>query len=290
MKNIYFINGLLLLSIIGLYLFLNSPNKLGNYSSQSISSLHFNDIQTIQVQRNEITTIELQKQDQQWLISYPITAHANPIKIKLLLSILNAKTYNQIPIANINSLAQFKLSPPAFTLKLNQHRFDFGDIESLNKYRYLQYKDIIYLIDDTIAPLLNSNANSFINNRLIGDNKKIIKLDLPLFDGKKLSNATHNIEQIDGHWQAKIPFSADELTALIANWQHAYALQVIPLQDNISGQTIRIWFEGDADPHNFIIQHNEHRLFIADPINHLNYQFPLDSLPTLFLEKPEDNA
>ena len=290
MKKTYLINGLLLLIIVGLYWFVNRPDTVET-NAPKLSSLAFNAVHNIQIQRNEKNTISLIKQGDSWQIDHPIQAKANDVKVKLLLSVLNSTIYSQTKITEFIDLSQFNLEPPAFSLYLNDQRFDLGDIESLTKHRYLRYGNTVYLVDDTIAPLLNSSINSFIENRLIAENQQISKLHIPLIHDNKPTNSSQLIEQIDSHWQA-VDFSADQLTELVASWQQAYALQVMPLnieqlEQNQPQYKATLWFEGDHIARHYLITSNQHSLFIYDLSRQLNYQFPLGMLPALLLSKPE---
>lgn len=147
--------------------------------------------------------------------------------------------------------------------------------------------NVIHLITDRITPLLRANATSFIENKLFAKANIITKLILPkLNSDNSLSAESIIIENNNGHWQSNLPtIATDRLSALIQNWQNAYALQVFPLQENGPGTTathkLQVWFNEQALPAEYELKLSDNALFVVDHQLKLSYQFTLASLAQL---------
>lgn len=291
MKKSYLTNLLLIGLIIGLYWFNTVDNSVVNELPQ-LSTLTSSNIHNITISRPDIADIVLEKSVSGWLITQPIKANANNTRVELLLSFLNTPSYAQIAVGNGNNLAQFELEPANLILTLDQLKVQFGGVEPISKHRYLLIDNVIHLITDRITPLLHANATSFIENRLIPKDNIITKLVLPLLNtGNSLSAQSIIIENNNGHWHSNFPtITTDRLTALVENWQHAYALQVLPLKENMPVTTathkVQIWFNNQTLPAEYELKLSDKALFIIDPQQQLNYQFTLASLAQLLPSQP----
>ena len=138
------------------------------------------------------------------------------------------------------------------------------------------------------TPLLTASAGSFVDNRLIAEQRQLSRLQLPI----SADSAEHIIiSQDDGHWRSdSAALSSDTLKALVDGWQHAYALQVRHLStDELSGlpqPQVRLWFEDDSTPLDLIIQANAQTLQVISPVSQLQYDFPLAVQSQLLPQQP----
>jgi hypothetical protein len=279
MKKSYITNLVLLLLILGLYWFINQDPEVIT-ARDLISSLPVSQANTIHIQRHNREDIIIHKEDGQWIIKQPIQALANEVRINLILNLLTTTSHNQFKPTSSQSLQQFGLEPAKVRLYLNDHSFDFGNIEPLSKYRYIQHNATIYLVDDTIFPLLNANAASFINNRLFSNDEHISKLTLPAISYQDSHSTASTIKLKDSHWtSSNTELSADALTTFIENWQNAYAMQVLPITSNeiqrSFGQTISIEFNNHSSI-NLLLQFDSHSMSLINPRTLLKYQFLQD--------------
>lgn len=288
MKTRYLTNIFLLVFIIGLYWFINREATVTN-ENINISSLNTTHVTKIIIQRNNRDDIVLSKKSGDWMLISPINVQANDTRINLILGLLTTAPHNQFPIDSDLSLQQFELDSPKISVQLNEQHFYFGNIEPLSKHRYIRYNNTIYLIDDTVTPLLNANAASFINNRLIPKELHISRLTLPSMSNKESTTSTLTISSEDGHWQSTgSNLSRDMLTALIDAWQYAYATQVIPLSQDVLhdsiGQSISIELSNQTTV-KLLLQFDERSMYLIDINKKLKYQFPLSIKQQFF---PED--
>jgi hypothetical protein len=286
MKKNYLTNLILIGLIIGLYWFNTYDNSAENEMPQ-LSKLISNNIQNITISRSDIADIVLENSASGWHITQPIKAIANNKRVELLLSFLNTPSYAQITIVDGKSLNQFELDPANLVLTLDQYRVQFGGVEPISKHRYVLIDNVIHLITDRITPLLRANATSFIENKLFPKTNIITKLIVTkLNTDNSLSAESIIIENINGHWQSNSStIATDRLSAFIQNWQHAYALQVLPLQEDgpvtIATHKLQIWFNDQALPVEYELKLSDNALFVVDHQLQLSYQFTLASLAQL---------
>ena len=289
MKTLTLTNLSLVLIIAVLYWLVNLPEQTSPKQAV-LSKISVNDINTITIQRQNRDEIQLLKKEGLWFIQQPIQAAANQTRIKLLLNLLSQSSYSQYEINSKYELQQFDLEPASLILKMNQHTFSFGSTENLSQRRYIEHQGIIHLIDDTISPLLNSTATSFIDNRLFSDHLQINQLQLPLLTNNPITELeTITINMEDGHWNSDYPTSADKLSTLIDNWQHAYALQVSVVKDKQSSQDtahkLFVSFAGVDEKMELLLHIHKSTFTLTNPLSQLQYHFPLATIHQLFINK-----
>ena len=287
MKSNYFINLILITVLAGLYWFINDE-LTSTTATTPLTNITNEAIHHITISQMNRADIVLKKLKQQWQLITPITARANQNRIKILLSILTIQPYRQQTIIAGQNLSQFGINKDSTNLVLNDHHFIFGDIEPIEQRRYVQHNNDLYLLEDTISPLLNTSASSFIDNRLIKAQQHITQLTIPHYQQQSLLKQTTSLQLNNGQWQSDSKQSADKLVEIIDNWQQAAALQVIQL-DALSSRL-------QPSPFHVIVQLKEQNesvkltlhlskthFFIINEQTELAYQFPKASYQTLLL-------
>ncbi len=288
MKSRYLINLLLVVIVLGLYWFNTQPESSNVDSYSALTNIASDTINRITITRPNNNTILLKKQDSGWQLIQPLTAKANDTRIQLILSLLSTASFAQLTPKNETELSRFEINDSALSVRLNDQLFQFGATETLSKHRYIFYNGTIHLIDDQVTPLLNANAASFIENRLLALNKTIETVSLPTLDADNhLSKNNITVTQHNGHWQTNdVTLSADALTGLIQTWQHAYATQVLPLSDQEQSApapyTVEITFKDEPTTISLSLLINENSLSIIDDQSQLKYQFPISMLSQFF--------
>lgn len=292
MKKSYITNLMLIALIIGLYWFNTTDDQVKSEMVQ-LTTLTSSKIQYISIARPNSVSIEFEKSTSGWNIIKPIRATANNKRIELLLSFLDTPSYAQLEAADDNDmLSQFGLEPANIVLTLDERSIKFGGLEPISKHRYVLIDNVIHLITDRITPLLRANAKSFIENRLISNKNIITKLALPqLNNDNSLTGESVIIENKHGHWQGGFPaISTDQLTGIVENWQHAYALQVLPLKEKVQAETlshtVKIWFNNNKNSAEYSLHISDNAFFITATEQQLSYQFTLASLSQLLPSQP----
>lgn len=287
MKSNYFINLILITVLVGLYWFINDE-PTSNTATTPLTNISNEAIHHITISQTNRADIVLKKLKQQWQLITPITARANQNRIKILLSILTIQPYRQQTIIAGQNLSQFGINKDSTNLVLNDHHFIFGDIEPIEQRRYVQHNNDLYLLEDTISPLLNTSASSFIDNRLIQAQQHITKLTIPHYQQQSLLKQTTSLQLNNGQWQSDSKQSADKLVEIIDNWQHAAALQVIPLDALAS--TLQpspfhaiVQLKEQNEPIKLTLHLSKTHFFIINEQTELAYQFRKASYQTLLL-------
>lgn len=277
MKSSYLTNlGLLLLIVIVYWLNQTDfnptpiPNKLTQLKPSSINQ--------ITIEQAHRTPIIITKQHQQWQLTQPVQAKANPTRIKLLLSLLSQPIGKQHAVNAQTNLSSFGIAQDSLQLQLNDHQFTFGNLEPISQKRYLLYQNQLFLVEDTVAPLLNTTATNLIDNQII--HGKLTKLTVPYYQQQQLTQQHVTLILEQGHWQASEEqnFSTDELTQLIEKWQHSKALQVLPYQSIESKltqpqQRVELTVSDKSKPISLSLYLDKQHFFIINPESQLAYQF-----------------
>jgi hypothetical protein len=180
-------------------------------------------VQNIHIERADKDAISLMKDALGiWQMTAPFNLPARGFRIERLLQILSARDYKQLE-GELN-LAELKLDPPLASIKFDQLTIAFGDNSPIGYgQRYVQVNQKVYLLTDDIYDLLNGDALAFASLSPLGDNPKITELKMPdyhliLKEGKWGLTSTFSSDERDT--------SADAISALIDNWQHASAINV----------------------------------------------------------------
>ena len=162
MKKYTKLNLGLLLAVIAIGTFLGLGGEQPPASPPpAVSMLNGQHITVITVKRTGRKDLIFKKQGHAWHIESPLAAAANSMRIRVILSVLQARSYARIQAGGAN-LARYGLANPAVTLKLDEHEFRFGGTEPLNGRRYLLYRNTIHLIDDGLFQQLQQPAEFFI--------------------------------------------------------------------------------------------------------------------------------
>lgn len=275
MKSSYLTN-LVLLIIVLVMLWLSQREISSPQKPDTISNLSAAEVTDIEIRRTDNPLITLRRQQDAWTLVEPYTARANQTRINLLLSLLSSPIQGQLEPLAQTSLDQFGLDSPISTLRLNDQSFFFGGIEPLSKQRYVLHEEKIYLLEDNFAPLLNSSAGSYVDNRLITENQSITRI---LITTDEIDDAI-TIEQQDGHWKSHgFQASSDTLKALIDNWQLAYAMQVRHITEetiNTLGEPqISVWLNDNEEPIKLLMSETAQTMQITNLKLQLQYDFPL---------------
>ena len=166
---------------------------------------------------------------------------AAEFQVNALLRLLQATTDTRYPAASLDR-AQLGLEPAQVTVTFNDREIRIGATDALDKRRYVQVDDTVYLIADQYQHLVNAEPTSFIARKLLADRGAITRLELP---GMTLNQSE------DAHWQldpANDTVSADALQQLIDNWQSASALYVSGYDGTATAEQVMMHTTGQPEP------------------------------------------
>lgn len=173
------INLVLLFLVVSLGLFLiNSNDEPIETETALLTSIDKDSINHITINNLNDKEISFAKKEGQWRMQTPYQAPAHPTRINALLNILESESVHQLDTDKIE-LNRFQLDPANQTLRLNEHEFLFGDINPLDKTRYVLFQDKIHLINDNLYQQLSTNPTFFINPKILPDKSFIKSIETP---------------------------------------------------------------------------------------------------------------
>lgn len=201
---------------------------------------------SITVTREPREQLTFTRQDKRW---YVFTGtHELPaadFQINALLRLLLTTADTRYPAESLD-LAQLGLEPPQATVTFNEQEFRIGTTEALDRRRYLQLADSVYLVADKYQHLVNAEPYNFVARELLADRGAISRLELP---GMTLS------QPADMHWQLdpandndNTSASADALQQLVNSWQNASALYVMGYYGAETKEQVTIHTTGQVEP------------------------------------------
>ncbi len=271
MSRRLFINLLLFLCVIGLAIF------LGRYEDKEIveqevtlTDIHPDSIHRIHIERRDLDDIIFQKQDDHWTMQSPFNLPANPSRIKVMLKLLQAHSYDRFSAPD-NDLTPYMLAVPAVSIMLNDTRIAFGDINPLEeKLRYVLVKDTVHIINDSLFHQLQTSATFFLNPKLIPLDATIKSIHLPELtidniDNGKVSGAHHQI---------------------INAWKQVESISVRKYEEIEAIDSIKIEL-GTGELIEFIIVSDRPGLILARPERGIQYHISNTVSDSLFPTKPE---
>lgn len=112
------------------------------------------------IQRNNEKLV-FSKQENTWYMQEPLQGAANSQRLNPLLSLLTLPQSHRYALADLDP-QQLGLTPPQAQVSINQLQFNFGGNDVSGKRRYIQIDDGVYLIDDLLLPLINSDTKAFL--------------------------------------------------------------------------------------------------------------------------------
>jgi len=256
---------------------LDSSNDNEN-KKVAITPLKQADIVNITIKRLDKKDIYIEKKHNKWRLISPYQTSTNQFRMDTLLRLVETLPQSTYPL---KETAPYGLDKPSLEVifnsgETNSVSIKFGRSDPLKMRRYIAVKDKLHLANDTYFYALNSVATDYINHKLLDDDFKIIRLDLP-----KLK-----LKIIDDRWQATPSpkdFSVDSVNELINEWKHAQAINIDPIKTKIrfsSANTISLYSK-DATKLTFHILNNDKEFILVNKLKGLQYSFPKEKEKTL---------
>jgi len=265
------INLLLLFCVIGLAVFLGT-NKQQEVIEPAVTltDIQPDSIHVIHIERRDLDDIIFQKQGDHWIMQNPFNLPANPSRIKVMLKLLQAHSYDHFSAPD-NDLTPYMLAVPAVSILLNDTRIAFGDTNPLEeKLRYVLVKDTVHIINDSLFHQLQTSATFFLNPKLIPLDATIKTIHLPelTFDN------TENAKVSGAHHQ------------IINAWKQVKSISVRKYDEIEAIDTIKIELD-TGELIEFIIVSDRPNLILARPERGIQYHISNTVSDNLFPPKPE---
>jgi hypothetical protein len=271
MSRRFLINLGLLFCIVGLAIFLTT-NKDKEIVEEEITLTGIDpaSIHVIQIERQGLDNIIFQKQDDHWDMQSPFNLTANSSRIKVMLKLLQAHSYDHFSAAD-NDLTPFMLAVPAVSIILNDTRIAFGDTNPLeDKLRYVLIRDTVHIINDSLFHQLQTSATFFLDPKLIPPDTTIKTIQLPELSientgNDKMSGAHHQI---------------------INAWNQMESISVRKYEETEPIDTIKLELT-TGEMIEFIIISGRPNLILARPDKGIQYHISNTVSDSLFPTQPE---
>lgn len=207
---------LVLVTGLTVYLLSTEPPQTGP-AFIPISTLDPDSVNTIQLSSPGKPDLELQKSGTGWQITNPISLTANPFRVNSLLTFLQSRSISTVPPGG-PSFGLAEADNPV-TLVFNDQAFRFGDINPLDRSRYIQHNNTVHLVEDNLYPQLLQDAAFFASNRLLAVPANLLKIRLGQLELEYLNNAWQQTGGTD-------KLTEDRISTIAAYWQGLEASRV----------------------------------------------------------------
>jgi len=265
------LNIVLLVGVVALGVFISmTPEQDPGKPVSRVGGLDAPAVNRISISREGLAYIRLHKQsDGMWRMLEPYTVAANETAINKLLELPDATSHAQFS-AQGRELGSYGLAPEKASLEFNATRYLFGDIEHINKRRYVMHGSTIHLTTDLFYHQLRTAPEHFVSGKLIETGMTITALDLPGL----ILNQTAQGEWAASGTQTENESSADAITSLLDHWRHKQVTLVEPAAQHSSTDIARITFADNSVVEYAIVKTDTELLLVRDDLN-LQYHFPV---------------
>jgi len=271
------LNLVLLAGVVALGVFISTtPEKDSDKPVTRLGGIDLPDVNRISISREGLAYIRLHKQsDGKWRMLEPHTIAANEAAINKLLELPGALSHAQFSAQGRN-LGDYGLAPEKASLELNGKRYLFGDIEHINKRRYIMLDQAIHLTTDLYYHQLRTAAEHFVSGRLVEPAMSITALEIP---GLTLNQTAQGDWAASGQ-QSKQDYRADAVTSLLNHWQHKQVTLVDVTSPHESSDMARITFADNSVIEYAIIKTATELLMVRNDLG-LQYHIPIAQAPQL---------
>jgi hypothetical protein len=209
--------------------------------------------------------IELERTEQGWRMTAPITARAEEAQVERLLGILDARSVARYPA---RELARYGLDRPSVALVLNDERFGLGGVNTVTQEQYVLAGDAVYAVPLAQRVAIPRNAESLLARSLFAPGEAPVRFELETFTA-----SLH-----EGKWTfapLEEEPGPDERNAWVAAWRQANATRVAPHDGRKAVSTVTVTLQDDRALAIGVLQ-REPELVLLRPDERLQYHFFAD--------------
>jgi hypothetical protein len=246
---------------------------------ETLATLDTSTVERIVIERRERPGILLEKRTSGWWLVAPIDIAASSFRVNSILELPQTQSRASYGAEELE-LARYGLEPPRASVTFGELRFDFGDINPVNRYRYVRIGDRVHLVSDLLFDTLNADVASYVGPRLLPEGTKITRLALPALTVTRSAEVGWDLAP------AQPEASADDVQRLIDEWQRAEALWAKPYAATEPEGVIEVGLD-DGRVLRFEIAETKPDLVLARPDLELQYTLePSTASRLLELEPP----
>ena len=278
-RNLLNLALLALAGILALVIFYQ-PGITPEPAPQAVTALGGKNIKRIQVVRMTRDPLTFTRHDGEWFLSGDRELPASNFQVSSLLAVLQTAAIRSYPVDSVEP-ETLGLAPPLATLTLDNVHFKIGITDALDKLRYLQTGDTVFLVSDRYQHLISADWPGFVSRKLLPASAGISQLQLP-----------HTILSLsaDNQWQqsaATDSVDAGKLQILVDSWQQASATYIRHYQPVTGSETVTLEFSTAAEAVTFQIVARTPELILARPDLGIQYHLQAD-MAGILLAVPEE--
>ena len=198
---------------LGLFVWLKPATTPGEHALSSIAP---GTAHVIRIERPGKTALLLEKRGEDWFVTSPLAAPADPLQVERLLALAQATSPVRLAAAD---LERFDLERPAARLTIDAQRFDFGLVSEISREQYVLTGGAVYTISPRYGAALPATAIAIVSRQLLGRSEVPVRIELPDF----------SVAKEDGRWALEPAAgepSQDDLQGWVDEWRNASALNV----------------------------------------------------------------
>ena len=192
-----------------------NPALVDTYSAQSITHIELQQNQ----QRCELTR---QVDSINWRLTSPFSAAASSIAVQKILQLPARRDYQTLS-ADDSKLDQYGLASPQLILRVGNNTIAWGDVNSLDKRRYLKIGNKLLLIAEDLTPFLQDCPKNLLSKALLEPGQQLQGLQLAGLTVSQQKGVWHLTPSPPSDW------TQDDINHYLDDWRSAQALMVEPL-------------------------------------------------------------
>ena len=271
MSRLPWLNALLLVVVaaLGALVYLkpggNTPDE------HPLSQLKPSEVKSIRIERQGAAGIALEKKAAGWVITSPLAARADELRVQRLIEIVEAKSAHRMAAGG---LERFELERPAARMTLARQTFSFGMVNEMTREQYVMTGDAVYAVNPRYGTALPANPLDLASRQLLGSGETPLRIELKDF----------TVEQRDGKWTLTPAPSGelgqDDLVRWVDGWRLASAIRVEPHVGSKPRPDIRIQLKNGGGFTLGILASGAN-LVLTRPDEKLQYHFRIDTAKRL---------
>ncbi|TCV84728.1 DUF4340 domain-containing protein [Sulfurirhabdus autotrophica] len=263
-------NLILLALVLGLSLFIYLKPKQSGQALLPISDLSSTAIQQIKIEKKGQPTLEFKKRGNTWFVATPFQARGDNNKIEQILSILSARSNQQIVATQLD---RFELDQPLLTLTLNQEVFKFGTINPLTRQQYVLSGNKVFLIPTNYFATAFSQPADFISKKLLAEDETPTSFRFAQF----------KLDRQNGQWIMTPPnpnMDQDQFNRFADDWRMASALHSQPYDKSKPISEYTLHFQNGKSV-KFQVLQQQHEFILLRTDENIQFHFSQDTAKRL---------
>lgn len=230
MKQGWLLNAALLVIVTSLAAFVALKPRSDASSTHRVSRLQAQQVQHIRLERKGDPAVVVERKQNGWVITAPLSARADTFQVERLLAILDATAAHRLPAQD---LARFELDQPATRITIDGEQFSYGSVNGITREQYVLAGDTVYALAPRYGAMVPATFSQLISKQLFDSTELPVRLELRDF------TVTQNA---DG-WRVSPPpaqLSQDDINRWLDAWRHAAALRTEPYAEGMPVDSIRM--------------------------------------------------